>query len=111
MRKSKKMNSVLKQKRIINTKRLAKNIQHILISSKFDMKENIIETVSKCCRKRCFSCPSLIEGNEIIFYNNKSFKVKHSINCVSKNVIYSIICDNFKQFYIGQTKNELCVDV
>ena len=39
-------------------------------------------------------CPSLIEGNEITFYNNKSFKVKQSVNCISKKVIYSIIGDN-----------------
>ena len=31
------------------------------------------------------------------------------MNCTTKNVIYSIICPKCGQFYIGQTRNELCL--
>jgi hypothetical protein len=79
------MNSVLEKKRIINRERQAKHLQDILTSSKFDMENNTVATVSKKCNWiRCKTCPSLIEGNEIHFCNSKTFKIKQGMNCVSK---------------------------
>ena len=56
--------------------------------------------------------PSLIEDNEINFCNNKSFnlKVKHSMNCISKNAIICDTCNCKKKTYIGQKKTHY-VDV
>jgi hypothetical protein len=106
LQKSERMKNILQKKRIINSKRQPKNLKQILSPSRFDMKVDI-PSVTKCNRSRCKTCPSIIEGNTIQFINGKNFTVKQSMTCITKNVIYSIICPNCQQFYIGQTKNGL----
>ena len=56
---------------------------------------------------RCKTCPNIITGTNIKFKSGKQFKVKQTMNCASKNVIYSLICDKCNEFYIGQTRTEL----
>ena len=107
LRRSETMETVLQKKKIINSKRQPKNLKRILTSSKFDSQEHT-PRVTKCNRRRCKTCPDLIEGTNITFNNGKSFHVKANMSCITKNVVYSIICEKCKAFYIGQTKNELC---
>ena len=102
------MNRMMSGTPIINSKRQPKSLLRILSRSKFDMEEQQCR-ITKCGRSRCKTCPSLIEGESFKFTNGKSFKVKNTMNCVTKNVIYSLICPKCGQFYIGQTKNELCL--
>ena len=101
------MKSVLENKTIINSKRQPKNLKRILTKSKFDS-QGETPGVRKCRRSRCKTCPDLIEGTNITFNNGKKFLVKTNMTCISKNVVYSIICTKCNDFYIGQTKNELC---
>ena len=37
----------------------------------------------------------------------KTFTVKHDMDCDTKNVIYALICQNCEKFYIGQISIEL----
>ena len=101
------MKTVLENKNIINSKRQPKNLKRILTKSKFDF-QNKTPCVTKCNRSRCKTCPDIMEGTTISFSNGKTFHVKTDMSCVSKQVVYSIICAKCNAFYIGQTKNELC---
>ena len=37
----------------------------------------------------------------------ENYSVKQNFNCKSKNIIYSIICKNCGDFYVGKTTGEL----
>lgn len=106
LRKSKKMNNILNKNKIINCKRQGKNLKRQLCQSKFDV---IIPnfTVSKCGVSRCATCRIIHEGESFKFNNGKTFSVKNNINCRSKNVIYSLICNKCGDFYVGRTTCEL----
>ena len=103
---SERMDRILQKKKIVNSKRQPKNLKRILSSSKFDFCE-ASPSVQKCSDKRCLTCPNLIEGSTVVFSNGKQFTVKQTMSCKSKNVVYSIICANCEQFYVGETKTEL----
>ena len=106
LKQSQKMSDILQEKKIISSKRQSKNLKRILSTSKFDSSETTV-TVQKCKDKRCKTCPDIIESSEFTFKNGKIFKQKVGISCKSKNVIYSIICKNCGEFYIGETGLEL----
>ena len=106
LRKSERMNHILDNSKIINSKRQPKNLKRILTSSKFD--SNILEArVSKCGDKRCKTCPDLIQGKEITFVNGKHFEVKSNMNCKTEFVVYTLTCKNCGEFYVGKTTNML----
>lgn len=100
------MDNVLQKKKIINSKRQSKNLKRILSSSKFDSIETTV-SVQKCSDKRCKTCPDIVNSCEFTFKNGKHFKLKQNISCKTKNVIYSIICKNCDEFYVGETRMEL----
>ena len=106
LRKSETMNYVLNKQKIINCKRQSKSLKRILCTSKFEFSEQE-PCVSKCGTARCKTCTIIYEGSTFVFKNGKSFRVKHCMNCKSKNVIYSLICKKCGDFYIGQTSCEL----
>ena len=62
----------------------------------------------KKCNKPCQACPFIQEGK---FIKSETFtwKIRKSVNCESKNVIYTIECnlDKCKQRYIGETERFL----
>ena len=41
----------------------------------------------------------------IYIYNGKTWHVKCSMNCKSRNIIYILICAKCRSFYVGQTEN------
>ncbi|XP_071172172.1 uncharacterized protein [Mytilus edulis] len=106
LHKSERMDKVLQKKKIINSKRQSKSLKRYLTSSKFDFNETV-PIVKKCTDKRCMTCPNLIEESSIYFKNGKHFTVRQNMSCKSSNVIYSLICSNCEEFYVGETKNEL----
>ena len=62
--------------------------------------------ISKCSESRCSSCETLITGLQIVFNvnnQNKVFKIKSNLNCLSLNVIYALFCKGCNEYYIGQT--------
>ena len=103
---SEKMSKVLSKKKTINSKRQPKNLKRLLSSSKFDFIP-CIPSVKKCSDKRCKTCPNIIEGSTISFKNGKNFTVRQDMSCKTRNLIYSAICKNCEEFYIGETKLEL----
>lgn len=100
------MKTVLDKYTLINSKRQPKNLKRLLICSKF---ESVVDKpkVSKCKTPRCGTCDILIECSTFTFKNDFTFTVRTNMNCKSSNVIYSVICNNCNEFYIGQTGNEL----
>jgi len=106
LHKSERMDKVLQKKKIINSKKQSKSLKRYLTSSKFDFTETV-PIVKKCTDKRCMTCPNLIEESSIYFKNGRHFTVRQNMSCKSSNVIFSIICSNCEEFYVGETKNEL----
>ena len=97
------MNSVLKNTKIIKCKWQPKNLKQVLTSSEFTIKE---AKVLKCNKPRCGLCPYLMAGNSFDF-NERRFKIKISMSCDVSNVIYVLICNGCKKYYIGQTGDKL----
>lgn len=63
--------------------------------------------VKKCLRPRCKTCSILIERNRSITINNKKCTFNCNMSCVTRNVIYILICNRCKKTYVGQTTLEL----
>jgi hypothetical protein len=97
------MNRALANTRIIKCKRQPPNLKRLLTKSTFTSHE---PQVSKCHDSRCALCNYIIEGNSFNF-NGKLFKIKTSMSCDVKNVIYVLVCTGCNQIYIGQTGDML----
>ena len=63
--------------------------------------------VKKCNHPNCGLCKYLIEPATFNFFCGKTFKVKQSMSCDVKNVVYmyAIQCNNCKLEYFGGTVN------
>ena len=62
--------------------------------------------VTRCNEPRCGLCKHLIEGSTITL-QNKTFHVKEDMDCAVQTVLYVLICNGCKEFYIGQTGDKL----
>ena len=62
--------------------------------------------MSKCNEQRCGLCKSIIEGS-CLKLKDKTFHVKEHMNCTVRNVLYVLICNGCKEFFIGQTGDKL----
>ena len=98
------MESVLKQKPLLKSKRQAWNLQRFLTRARFDSR-SIENVVTKCHRGNCGPCKHMLEGNYFTFENKKKFKVKAGMSCDVKTVIYVIKCRGCGKNYIGGTTN------
>ena len=93
---------------LIDSLREPLNLTRILQHSKFD--ENPEEVngsgVVKCGLQGCRSCEEILQVDELYFPNSDvTFKIKAKMQCISRNVIYAIFCQNCGQSYIGETVN------
>lgn len=68
-----------------------------------------VYSVKKCRRERCLTCVQILERKMLITVNNHNIYFNKTMTCISKNVIYLLICDNCKKLYIGETK--LCLNL
>ena len=101
-----KLDNIIRENKIIKSKRQPKNLKQILTRAKFET-QNItsVEGVTKCNKKRCKVCDILIEGKSFKFKHIPiEFEVKRNLTCTSKNVIYVMRCDKCKDEYIGSTQ-------
>ena len=98
------MESVLKQKPLLKSKRPGWNLQCILTRARFDS-HTIENVVTKCHRGNCGLCKHMLEGNHFTFENQRTFKVNAAMSCDVKNVIYVITCRGCRENYIGETTN------
>ena len=75
-------------------------------------KNDEIKGVRKCNENKCGTCHYIIEGKTFHF-RNRTFNIKHNMNCYSHNVIYVLRCLGCMELYIGQTgdllKNRMTV--
>ena len=99
------MNRIMTNTKFIKGKRHLPNLRRILMKSEFN-ENNTPPCVSKCNEPRCGLCKSIIEGS-CLKLKDKTFHVKENMNCTVRNVLYVLICNGCKEFYIGQTGDKL----
>ena len=100
-----KMKKIISNTNIIKCKRQLPNLKSILISSEFK-ENNIMPCVKKCNEQRCGLCDYLIEGYSLKL-QDKIFHTKENMDCTVENVLYVLVCNGCKEFYIGQTGDKL----
>lgn len=90
---------------LINSRRQPPNLKKLLTKAKFDTSN---PAVNKCSDNRCGTCPLLITGETFLFKGStQPFRVKHSMNCGTENLLYVIQCQGCMENYIGQTSDTL----
>ena len=99
------MQSIINNTRYIKSKRQLPNLKRLLTRSEFNDIENT-PVVERCGEPRCSLCNFLIEGTTFQL-KNKIFHVKESMDCRVSNVLYVLVCNGCKEFYIGQTGDKL----
>ena len=88
--------------------RRPKNLRDILVKAKLDPIVPKPLGYHKCKDKRCLTCPFIYEIDFFICnVTDKEYKIKHSFNCKSFNVIYLITCLVCKKQYVGKTETGL----
>ena len=101
LRHSKKMESTLKNTDLIVSRRQPKNLKQILTKAEFSANEG----VTKCNELRCGTCNIIITVDSLILKGKKKWTVHSPMSCLSRDVIYIIICSKCQDYYIGQTQN------
>ena len=94
--------------RIIKSQREPPSLGRLLQHSRFDELPVAVEGtgVTKCGHSKCESCKEILEVNELFFRNSGvTFKIKKSMNCLVRNVIYALFCNGCGNSYIGETVN------
>ena len=72
------------------------------------LRHRLIRKLKFVEQKRCGTCPYLKQGKEFTFSaTNETFRIKHSMNCTSTNLIYVITCAGCGHNYIGETGDVL----
>ena len=80
----------------------------MLTNSYFSSQKDTDPEVKICGTKRCGTCPYLKQGKEFTFSaTNETFRIKHSMNCTSTNLIYVITRAGCGHNYIGETGDVL----
>ena len=51
------------------------------------------------------TCNIIITGDSLILKGNKTWTIHSAMSCLSRDVIYIIICSKCQDYYIGQTQN------
>ena len=63
--------------------------------------------ITKCNRPNCGVCDYSMTDNEFLFTCGKTFKVKTTMSCDAKNIIYVIKCKGCDEEYMGETGDTL----
>ena len=87
------------------------NLKKLLTRAKIPSPNQNSHTHStkRCNRNRCKCCESLIECSTFTFpHNNKTIKIQHNTTCLSKFIVYALLCGKCKKHYIGLTTTYLC---
>ena len=94
-----------KDSRLIKSYRQPKNLKRLLTSARLHSSKG---RVTKCSDKRCMCCSHLITGDCFYFDTvNVNFDIRNQLNCNTRRVIYVMVCNGCKAFYIGQTGDVL----
>ena len=99
--KNNKMGEILKNHKIINCKRQTNNLKRILTRAAFtDKKEKY--TTYKCGEPRCKTCHQLIITSEFKT-DIQSVVLNANMSCISRNLIYILLCNGCQEIYVGET--------
>ena len=102
------LKSIMSKTKVINSQRQPRNLKRMLRNSYFSRTKDTDPQVKICETKRCGTCPYLKQGKEFTFSaTNETFRIKHSMNCTSTNLIYVITCAGCGHNYIGETGDVL----
>ena len=102
------LKSIMSKTKVIHSQRQPRNLKRMLTNSYFSSQKDIDPEVKICGTKRCGTCPYLKQGKDFTFSaTNEPFRIKHSTNCTSTNLIYVITCAGCGHNYIGETGDVL----
>ena len=102
------LKSIMSKTKVIHSQRQPRNLERMLRNSYFSRPKDTDPQVKICETKRCGTCPYLKQGKEFTFSaKNETFRVEHSMNRTSTNLIYVITCAGCGHNYIGKTGDVL----
>ena len=96
------MSGIFQRKKLVKSLSQAPNLGRLLCRSKFESQHKNHEV--KNCGKNSTSCPYLLKALLCQCKRvKKKFLLKNSFNCESSNLIYVVICQEYKEEYIEET--------
>ena len=96
------MSGIFQRKKLVKSMNQILNLGMLLCRSKFESQHKNHEV--KNCGKNSTSCPYLLKALLCQCKRvKKNFLLKNSFNCESSNLIYVVICQEYKEEYIGET--------
>ena len=99
---------IMSKTKVIHSQRQPRNLKRMLTNSYFSGLKDTDPEVKICETNRRGTCPYLKQGREFTFSaTNETFRIKHSMNCTSTNLIYVITCAECGHNYIGEMGNVL----
>ena len=95
--------------------RRTQNLRKKLIKAKVPppppkRKKRELMGMKKCNQPGCEACPFILPGKDVTSpFSAANVKINTSLDCNSKNIVYSLFCskDNCKQIYVGKTERKL----
>lgn len=103
LKKSHKYKNIFAKVRLIKSERQPKNLYRHLVHSNV-VKPKFNPGSKKCGSSRCGTCDHLLESKSILFRNvGAIYNLTYQFDCLSKDIIYKIICIGCDEYYIGQT--------
>ena len=86
----------------------APNLGRLRCRSKYESQQKNHKV--KNCSESCASCLHLLKTSSYQFQQvNKTFLLKNSFNCESSNLIYVVICSEYKEKYVKYRKKRGCL--
>lgn len=92
--------------KLIDSRREPSNLLRLLQHSRFDESGGTFKTwgVTGCGLKNCKLCGEIMETDSVWFANaGVSFRIRATMDCNVRNVIYALFCGGCAQSYIGET--------
>ena len=102
------LKSIMSKTKVIHSQRQPRNLKRMLTNSYFSRQKDTDPDVKICETKRFRTCPYLKQVKEFTFSaTNETFRIKHSMNCTSTNLICVITCAGCGHNCIGETGDVL----
>ena len=92
--------------KLIDSRREPSNLLRLLQHSRFDESGSTFKTweVTRCGQKNCKLCGEIMETDSVYFKNvGFSLRIRATMDCNVRNVIYALFCGGCAHSYIGET--------
>jgi hypothetical protein len=83
-----------------------RNLRDMLVRSRLRDQGKGHRGTTRCNRSVCKTCPYVFETPSITF-PKEEFEVREGFSCVSRNLIYAIVCSRCGMTYVGETGRRL----